>query len=269
MSKLYSNYRFLILRRIVQISFLVLFAGANYWGWNVLMGNYSSALVLGQFYLTDPHAVLQTLAAGFLVATDALIGAAIIFLFYALVGGRGFCSWVCPMNMVTDLALWTRKKFFKKQKAVLQNVGRNTRYWILGLGLVLSFITGAAAFEAVSPIGMLHRGIIFGFGMGWAIVSIVFLFDLFVLKNGWCGHICPLGAFYSASCRYSLIKVKHDAEKCNHGMKCKTVCPEKQVLHNIGKKSGFILSGECTNCGRCIEVCEEDALKFSLNNYKK
>jgi ferredoxin-type protein NapH len=45
--------------------------------------------------------------------------------------------------------------------------------------------------------------------------------------------------------------------------KCLDICPEKQVLHMVGEKSGAVRSGECTNCGRCIEVCDESALKFS------
>jgi ferredoxin-type protein NapH len=35
----------------------------------------------------------------------------------------------------------------------------------------------------------------------------------------------------------------------------------------INKKSDFITGIECTNCGRCIEVCDSNALKFSLRNY--
>jgi ferredoxin-type protein NapH len=49
-------------------------------------------------------------------------------------------------------------------------------------------------------------------------------------------------------------------------MKCKVVCPEKQVLHMIGKESIPVLSGECTNCARCIEVCDDDALRFSIRD---
>ncbi|MFT8144368.1 4Fe-4S binding protein, partial [Salmonella enterica subsp. enterica serovar Enteritidis] len=58
-------------------------------------------------------------------------------------------------------------------------------------------MAGIAAFELVSPIGILHRGVIFGMGMGGAAVLSIFLFDLFAVKNGWCGHVCPLGGFYS------------------------------------------------------------------------
>jgi ferredoxin-type protein NapH len=52
-------------------------------------------------------------------------------------------------------------------------------------------------------------------------------------------------------------------------MKCKEVCPEVQVLSMVGKKSEQVLSGECTNCARCIEVCDDDALNFSIRDLIK
>jgi ferredoxin-type protein NapH len=114
---------------------------------------------------------------------------------------------------------------------------------------------------------MLHRGIIFGFGMGWTYVASVFLFELLVKENGWCGYLCPLGAFYSVIGRFSLIRLKHDTNTCTLCMLCKDVCHEEQVLKFIGQKSGLI-SGECSNCGRCIEICEDKALKYSINKLK-
>jgi ferredoxin-type protein NapH len=47
-------------------------------------------------------------------------------------------------------------------------------------------------------------------------------------------------------------------------MKCKKVCPEPQVLGLIGKETAKIKTAECTNCARCIDVCDDDALKFKL-----
>ncbi|MCD8477509.1 MAG: 4Fe-4S binding protein [Sulfurospirillum sp.] len=35
----------------------------------------------------------------------------------------------------------------------------------------------------------------------------------------------------------------------------------------VSKSSGTIVSGECTNCGRCVEVCESHALFFGVRNY--
>ncbi len=257
------------MRRFTQIAILALYIGANLWGWKILQGNLSSSKLFDVVPLADPYAVLQIFATGSLVAADALIGAIIITLFYATVGGRAFCSYVCPVNMVTDLAnflrrKWNLDKFEKKWWA-----SRNIRYWVIGISFILSFVLGTAAFELVSPVSMTHRGLIFGMGFGWAAIVTIFLFDLFILKNGWCGHICPLGGFYSLIGRFSLFRVRHNQPNCTLCMKCKEVCPEKEVLYMIGKKSQIVDMGECTLCGRCVEVCDDDALGFSIRNFVK
>jgi ferredoxin-type protein NapH len=258
------KHRFLILRRITQLTILGLYIAGNLWGWKIVQGNLSTSKLFDLIPLADPYAVLQLIAAGSILAVDVLIGAALILLFYSLVGGRAFCSWVCPINMVTDLANWIRVKTGLHREEWQLRISRKTRYWILGLGLLLSFIFAAPAFELISPIGMMHRGLIFGMGFGWTIILAVFLFDLFVAKNGWCGHLCPLGAFYSLISSKSTIRVKYNLDNCTLCMNCKNICPEKQVLWMIGKESAVVKSGECINCGRCIEVCNDDALNFGL-----
>ncbi len=259
-----SKNKYLILRRFSQISIMFLYIMANVWGINVLTGNLSSSLLLDVIPLSDPYAVLQMFIAGAVISADILIGAAIIVVFYMLIGGRAFCSWVCPINMITDLSNYIRRKAGFNQIQKRQPATRNMRYYIIAISLIISFALGITAFEFISPISMMHRGIIFGLGFGWAAMVIIFLFDLFVLKNGWCGHICPLGGFYSLLAKFSFIKVSHDSYKCTECMECKEVCPENQVLHMVGKKTMKVLSGECTNCARCIEVCNDDALNFSI-----
>ena len=267
MTKLWNSYRYLFMRRLTQIGLLVLYFGANAWGWKVLQGNLSSSLILGTIPMSDPYAALQMLFAGAVLATDLLIGVGVATAFYFLIGGRAFCSWVCPINMVSDFAAFVRELIgMNKLSGVKQPASRNLRYWVLVLSLVISAIMGVTAFEFISPISMVHRGIVFGMGFGWAAIVIIFLFDLFVLKNGWCGHICPLGGFYSLLSKFSLIRVHHLEENCTLCMKCKVVCPENQVLHMVGKESLPVLSGECTNCARCIEACDDEALEFSIRN---
>lgn len=262
------KYKYLILRRFTQISIMFLYMSANIWGLTILQGNLSSSLFLEFIPLSDPYAALQMLAAGTLLSVDLLIGVFIIVVFYGLFGGRAFCSWVCPINIVSDLSNYIRRKFGFNKIQKKQPASRNLRYYILGLSFVISFALGVTAFEAVSPISMVHRGLVFGMGFGWSAILIIFLFDLFVLKNGWCGHICPLGGFYSLIARFSLIKVDHNVDNCTACMKCKEVCPENQVLFMVTKESKLVLSGECTACARCIEVCDDDALNFSIRNLK-
>lgn len=261
------KHRFLMMRRVVQVSILALYVAANAYGFTLLSGNLSSSLLLGSIPLADPFAIVQMLAAGALVGMDVLVGGVIIALFYMIVGGRAFCSWVCPVNMVTDSANWLRKALYLEKVERKVWLGRGVRYWVIALSLILSMVSGVAAFEMLSPIGIMHRGIIFGMGMGFAALLCIFLFDLFAVKNGWCGHICPLGAFYALIGKFSIIRVKHDQSRCTLCMKCKEICPEKPVLSIIGKESGAIVFGECTNCGRCVEVCDDDALAFGVRNY--
>ncbi len=263
------KHRFLIARRATQLSMILLYGAANWWGVKFLQGNLSSSLLLEKMPLADPYAVLQMTAAGAVLGLNTLVGAAIILFFYAVIGGRAFCSFVCPVNLVTDAANYLRRVLRLDEAERKVWVSRNVRYWILGMSLPLSFVLGVAAFEMISPIGILSRGLIYGIGFGATVLAGVFLFDLFALKNGFCGHICPLGGFYSLIGRFSIFRVRHDQQKCTLCMKCVNICPERQVLSMVGKKSAFVTGGECINCGRCVEVCDDDALNFSARAFKK
>ncbi len=255
------KYRYMVLRRMSQVSLLLLFMGGNILGWHVLSGNLSSSRFLGEIPFSDPFAIIQIFATGSLVSAEALTGALIVTVFFGLVAGRAFCSWVCPLNMVTDLAGCMREKTGVEGEGGLS---RKARYWGIGITLVLSVVTGVAAFEWISPISMFHRGVIFGMGAGWTAVLAIFLFDLLIAGHGFCGHLCPLGGFYSLITRFSLIRVRHDRDKCTQCMRCREVCPEAQVLPMVGKTSSMVVSGECTNCARCIEVCDDDAMRFGI-----
>ncbi len=261
---LFKKYRFAAARRIVQTSIIILFAGGSLYGWPALKGNLSGSRLFDTVSLTDPFAILQILASGKIVAGEAIAGALVVTLFFAVFAGRAFCSWVCPLNMVTDAANWLREKTGLDSWVKSFMLNRNSRYWAMGLSLAVSFATGIAAFEWISPISMLHRGIIFGMGIGWVIVFSVFVFDFLLVKHGFCGHLCPLGGFYSLITRFSLLRVRHISGKCTLCMKCLQICPERQVLPMVGARSGAVFSGECTNCGRCIEVCDFDAMKFGI-----
>ena len=258
------KYRFMLMRRSSQAAVISLFAAGNTLGSQVMRGNLSSSKILDTVPLTDPFAVLQISAAGRIVSAEALLGAFIAVVFFGLVAGRAFCSWVCPMNIVTDLANWLRAKIRLDAGGTAAGVGRTARYWIMFISLVVSAVTGVAAFEWISPVSALHRGVIFGMGAGWTAVLAVFLFDLVLVKHGFCGHLCPLGVIYSVISRYSLIRVRHSREKCTLCMKCLEICPERQVLPMVGKESALVTSGECSNCARCIEVCDDKAMRLGV-----
>ena len=262
----WGAHKWLLLRRLSQIGILVLFLLGPWFGVWVIKGNLSSSLLLGTVPMTDPLLYLQMLVVGAgLPLATALTGALIVLAFYLLVGGRAYCSWVCPVNMVTDAANWLRERLRIKPSS---RFSRGARYWMLGAVLVLSMATGTLAFELVNPVSMMHRGIIFGMGLAWVVIAGIFLFDLFVATRGWCSHLCPVGAFYGLVGTVSPVRVRADQrERCDDCMECYAVCPEPQVIRPAlkGAERGLgpvIQSGDCTNCGRCIDICPKDCFNF-------
>lgn len=260
-------HKWLILRRLSQFGILALFMLGPLAGIWIVKGNLNFSYTLGVLPLTDPYVALQSLATGHVPETLGLIGVAIVVGFYMLVGGRVYCSWVCPVNIVTDAAGWLRDRLGIKGSV---HLSRQTRFWILGMTLVGSVLTGVVLWELINPISMLHRGLIFGLGAAWSVVLAIFLFDLFVMSRGWCGRLCPVGAFYSLLGRWSPVRVAAPQRRaCNDCMDCFEVCPEPQVIRPAlkGEAQGLgpvILAADCTNCGRCIDVCSKEVFSFGL-----
>ena len=265
-----AAHKWLLLRRFSQFAILALFFFSPWIAkqtevW-LLKGNLASSLTLDLVPLTDPYVLLQSIAAGQWPISTGFIGALIVAGFYFLVGGRVYCSWVCPINIVTDMAAWLRDKLKIKGGVT---IGRTTRYWILGATFLLSLLTGTLAWELINPVSIVFRGLIFGMGLAWGMILAIFLLDFAVSRRAWCGHLCPVGAFYSLLGTKSVVRVDaYQREKCDDCMDCFIVCPEQQIIKQPLKGAdkgiaSLIDSSQCTNCGRCIDVCAEDVFRFS------
>ena len=261
----WPRQKWLLLRRLAQALVLLAFLSGPWFGVWVLKGNLSASLLFDTVPLTDPFQFVQQLAARHWPYTTAITGAVILLVFYLLVGGRVFCSWVCPVNVVTDAAAWGRRRLGIKTGRAPDS---NTRYWLLGGVLIAAAASGALVWEWVNPVTYVQRSLIFGLTGGVWLALGIFLYDLLVAGRGWCGHLCPMGAFYGLLGRTALLRVSAAKRSaCNDCMDCFTVCPEPQVirpaLKQVGQQSPIILSGECTACSRCIDVCDLEVFKMT------
>lgn len=191
-------HRFLLLRRLSQAFFLVLFLLGPWFGLWVVQGTLAGSLTLGVLPLTDPLILLQGMVAGHWPEVTALVGGLIVLIAYAMIGGRVYCAWVCPINPVTDAAHWLHRRLNLPKG---WQPKRSTRLWVLAMVLIVSALTGVIAWELINPITMLHRGLVFGMGFVWAMIAGIFVFDLFVARHGWCGHVCRSGLFTGWSVR--------------------------------------------------------------------
>lgn len=247
--------KYLLLRRCCQFLIIALFMSG------VFVGNLSSSKLFNTIPLSDPFAALQIVLASLSINFTLFIGAVIVLVLYAALG-RVFCAWVCPVNLITDFAAWLRAKLGVQGRFL--NLNKNLRFILLGLFLLLSLLLSMPAFEAVSFIGIIQRGILFG-GVSWLFVAFVILcLDIWGAPRATCSHVCPLGAFYALLGKKALLKVRYNRDKCTKCMRCVQICPEKQVLWMVGKESANVCSGECLRCARCIDVCNDDALNFNL-----
>ncbi|HCH1530481.1 TPA: quinol dehydrogenase ferredoxin subunit NapH [Vibrio parahaemolyticus] len=252
-------HRFLVLRRLCQLTIIALFMAGPTLG--VLTGNLSSSMLLDTVPLSDPLIVLQALATGHIPEFNALLGVVIVVVFYAILAPRAFCAWVCPLNIVTDLAAWLRRKFNIKAS---YRWSPAIRYWLIPVLMLGSALSGAILWTWLDPVAALHRGLVFGMGAGWVLIALVFVLDLLLVEHGWCGHLCPLGATYGVIGRKSLLRVtavrREDCTKC---MDCFYVCPEPEVLRQPLKEGDRrVMDQNCISCGRCLDVCPEHVFKF-------
>lgn len=262
--KLVAIKRWTLGRRVVQFTVLALFLSplllVKIESNNFFYGSLASSSFFG-LILSDPYAALQMTLASRKLNLEFLAGALLIFSIYLFIRGRVFCSWVCPVNTLLE---FTDKL---RQWINLPNieVNRHLKIYLAAMFLILSFVVGLPLFELISPIGGLMKSILFTFGVGvWVLLAIV-LFELFISKRGWCRSICPLGGFYHAIGRAGQFRVEFDHNACTGCDKCRSVCfADPSILEpGIFRESKFVLSGDCSLCGACVDNCPFQALKIS------
>ena len=265
------RHRWLLSRRLVQIFILLGFVVTYPVVGKLAIGNLSSSVWFDAITLTDPFIFLQSLLAGSSIALPALIGVAITGGFYIVFGGRIYCSWVCPINLVTDAAHWLKQKLHIKDNL---SISKKLRTTVLIAALALSLLGGTLAWEIINPITLLQREIMWTSFAGSLILLSIFLFDLLISRRGWCGHICPVGAFYAFIGRYGRLRITATEPGSCKGSACSAcvkACPEPHVLAPlVMDKDVSVRSGDCIRCGACLDACTSGVvkMKFHMKNDK-
>lgn len=88
------------------------------------------------------------------------------------------------------------------------------------------------------------------------LVVIVFLEKLG--RRFWCRNLCPLGAVYALTTRFSIFKRKPYLS-CRHCKKCSTDC-----RMNAFDENDKLMSEECTLCMDCLKFCPDQITTFKF-----
>lgn len=268
--KFLTQHRWTLSRRCVQVGIWLLFFGTAQYGWSfldqrLLSGTLSQSSLLGVLPLAEPFAFIQRLLAGTLPTLTALTGFFVVNLIYLALGPRVFCGWICPMNPVTEFAQWTRQQLHLTNDFI--KLPKQVRWLLFGAILLTCLLTGHAAFEAINPQALLWRSLIFGSLLSAISAALgIFLLDTFITRNGWCGHLCPLGTYWILLGKLktpALLRVHFEKEKCNRCGECIRICPERQIINfKELEHTARIQHSECLHCGKCMEVCSTHAFSF-------
>ncbi len=232
---------------------------------DAIKGTTWSATLFG-LRLSDPLAVVSQVAAGMRIYWPFLL-TALIPVALTLIFGRFFCGWLCPANLLYDLADKTStalRRVGLSMKNERRRFDRRLKYVVLVVGIAFSVITGMGALSMIYPPAIVGRELLYmitytGVGTGTAFFLLTMLFDMLVARRGVCRYLCPGGALYSLLGRYRVLRIRRIVEKCNDCFLCNIECP----FGLDPKRDGF--GQECNNCTACIAVCPTDALAFEIS----
>ncbi len=236
-------------RRLVQIIALIILLLPIWFTDLFWYGTYISAELVG-IDLTDPLTTLEITLASRAVWTPLIISALPLTL-VAIIFGRIFCSYICPLNFLLELIPVKRKK-------VLQT--RTLPLVALGIVLVLSLILSVPIFNTVSPVFAFMRMMIFGVGVEIILLALVIGAAFIWGQKIWCRTLCPLGALYGLLGVKRRLAVTVDENKCIKCGRCERVCS----MGTSPLKKSFEDACLCTNCGDCVDVCPKKALSYGL-----
>lgn len=195
--------------------------------------------------------------------------------FVGVISGRAVCGWACPIGLLQratgKVAIKLKKKYPFVKKLGQYRIEPYLRYIkyvaFIGLVVVTPILIGFM-FTDICPIGYLVGTIpisilnpgeftpneFFYIAMG---VFILFLILIFTVERGWCRYFCPIGAMLAPFNKISILHVSVDKEECVHCNICSNeACPMGIDVPNMERDP------ECILCGKCIEACPRNVIKF-------
>ena len=216
-------------------------------------------VLTGVFHMIHPAGLVLLL----------IISATAIFL------KKGFCSWVCPIGLLSEYLARIHVFIFNKPRTLpkwLDYPLRSLKY------LLLFFFVWAvfgqmdvfalekfmnSPYNRVADIKMLKFFAEMSTMTARVLAGLVLLSIL--IRHFWCRYLCPYGALLGSLSWISPFKIHRNPETCIDCKKCTEVCPANIQVH----KEKVVLSDECHACLQCVDACPvEDTLYFSVTKDK-
>lgn len=258
-----------VLRRLIQAAFLVLFLGLLVG--TTLVGDNETKTPVKWFFYFDPLTLLAALLGGGPV--PKLLYLSLITLAFTVLMGRFFCGWVCPLGTIHNFFSWLRPG----RKRTLIETGRYSRWqrgkYYLFFGLLVAAFLGMNGFGILDPIPFLYRS------------TTVFVYPAFnaavVWLFSWLYDVDPAGVAAVSEPVYSTLRRHVLAYEQPYFMGtlliallfiaavllnfvrarfwCRYICPLGALLGLSSHYNAFKLVNNaevCGGCNLCIAQCQ-------------
>jgi polyferredoxin len=174
----------------------------------------------------------------------------------ALVMGRAFCGWICPLGTIQEWLARAVHKVTGDRKAwlplrvppVLDRPLRLVKYGILGLVIWGSASAVVPPLEPFCPYKTLFHFEL-GSALAWSVLLTMIVGSVLV-ERFWCKYLCPLGAILSLSNRIAPLRVRTGSSCVDCG-RCGKTC-----AMGIEERPENIRSPECIRCLDCLDSCK-------------
>ncbi len=215
----------------------------------------------GSLWFVSPLEGLESLLITKSIYMPALVGM-LIPVIIALLLGRVFCSWICPISFILELVDRLRRVIARKR--YLHNrlvVAKKVLWFTLIAELLLSLVLGVPLFVFLSPPGLVGREIMMlvffhTLALEGCIVLLVVVLEL-VTRRLFCRSFCPLGGLLALLGHKRRLVVDHNQHACTACGRCSRSCPM-----GLKPEQGEGRSPYCWNCGECLDSCQDGALAF-------
>ncbi|MBF0326821.1 MAG: NapH/MauN family ferredoxin-type protein [Alphaproteobacteria bacterium] len=238
----------------------------------LIEGALTASRVIG-FHFADLNSALQVTLAFKTILINLIIGTTTVLFMWWLLGGRTFCSWVCPYHLLAEWAEALHLKLAARKLVKDHVLHRRTRVVMYVIFAGLALATGYTAFETISPTGILSRALIYGPSLALAIVALLLALEVAYSRRMWCRYMCPIGITYAVVGAVSPVRVVYRPLDCHHEGACRKVCLVPHVLDMT--KKGYApqvnngIGADCTRCGLCVDICPTGSLKFEVKGLDK